>query len=361
MRLGARLSSCRSSRRSRRRIESRPHCRHGKRRFGPLCAASQTMTSTKGSICARGLWRSSGASVSGVTGINSPPRGDVRSTLIASLGFGGWRTIKRPPQAERRPQTLTSWSKRWTKQRRKRIEKFIAPFRVKPGTAVTLAKDFDPAFKAGVKKKKEGRSCSTTETSCLPSTSPGWRPGHMGCPGGAPGPRRRGQGRDDPARDERRRSAGRAGAAASRCLRSRSSTMTSSGATRSGCPAAVRSGSSTAPITRRCWSSACIPRSSTARSCPETATRSDIWKRRYQEINDWERYLTDNGFRIVKLFLNLSKEEQRTRFLRRIDLPEHNWKFSAADVAESASSGMTTRRRSLRCSRTPAPSGHRGK
>ena len=42
-------------------------------------------------------------------------------------------------------------------RRRKRIEKFIAPFRVKPGSTVTLAKDFDPAFKAGIKKKKEGR------------------------------------------------------------------------------------------------------------------------------------------------------------------------------------------------------------
>ena len=59
-----------------------------------------------------------------------------------------------------------------------------------------------------------------------------------------------------------------------------------------------------------------------------------MWKRRYREINDWERYLTDNGFRIVKLFLNLSKEEQRARFLRRIDLPDHNWKFSSADVRE---------------------------
>ena len=59
-----------------------------------------------------------------------------------------------------------------------------------------------------------------------------------------------------------------------------------------------------------------------------------MFKRRYDEINDWERYLSDNGFRIVKLFLNLSKEEQRTRFLRRIDLPDHNWKFSAADVRE---------------------------
>ena len=57
-------------------------------------------------------------------------------------------------------------------------------------------------------------------------------------------------------------------------------------------------------------------------------------RRRYRQINDWERYLSENGFRIVKLFLNLSKEEQRIRFLRRLDLPDHNWKFSAADVAE---------------------------
>ena len=67
---------------------------------------------------------------------------------------------------------------------------------------------------------------------------------------------------------------------------------------------------------------------------PEAAKRKDVWQRRYREINDWERYLTENGFRIVKLFLNLSKEEQRIRFLRRIDLPDHNWKFSAADVSE---------------------------
>ena len=59
-----------------------------------------------------------------------------------------------------------------------------------------------------------------------------------------------------------------------------------------------------------------------------------MWDRRYREINDWERYLTDNGFKLVKLFLNLSKEEQRTRFFKRLDLPEKNWKFSAADVRE---------------------------
>lgn len=59
-----------------------------------------------------------------------------------------------------------------------------------------------------------------------------------------------------------------------------------------------------------------------------------IWKRRYQEINDWERYLTDNGIRVVKMFLNVSKEEQRARFLKRIERPQKNWKFSASDVRE---------------------------
>ncbi|GLF93092.1 polyphosphate kinase 2 family protein [Streptomyces yaizuensis] len=67
---------------------------------------------------------------------------------------------------------------------------------------------------------------------------------------------------------------------------------------------------------------------------PPPALRPGIWKRRYREINQWERQLTDNGFTVVKIFLNLSREEQRIRFLKRIDLPEKNWKFSAADVRE---------------------------
>ncbi len=67
---------------------------------------------------------------------------------------------------------------------------------------------------------------------------------------------------------------------------------------------------------------------------PEAARGKDVWKRRFREINDWERYLTDNGIRIVKLFLNVSKEEQRRRFLARIEEPEKNWKFSAADARE---------------------------
>ena len=55
-----------------------------------------------------------------------------------------------------------------------------------------------------------------------------------------------------------------------------------------------------------------------------------------REINDWERFLVENGFKVVKLFLNLSKEEQRMRFLRRVDLPDKNWKFSTDDARERA-------------------------
>mgnify|MGYP001556091302 FL=1 len=59
-----------------------------------------------------------------------------------------------------------------------------------------------------------------------------------------------------------------------------------------------------------------------------------LWRDRYRSIVDLERHLHRNGTRIVKIFLHLSKEEQRMRFLARIDGPEKNWKFSDADVRE---------------------------
>ena len=59
-----------------------------------------------------------------------------------------------------------------------------------------------------------------------------------------------------------------------------------------------------------------------------------IWDRRYEEINNYEEYLTNQGIHVVKIFLNVSKEEQRQRFLERIDRPEKNWKFSDADARE---------------------------
>jgi PPK2 family polyphosphate:nucleotide phosphotransferase len=59
-----------------------------------------------------------------------------------------------------------------------------------------------------------------------------------------------------------------------------------------------------------------------------------VWHDRYRSITNLERHLHSNGTRIIKFFLHLSKEEQRKRFLARIDEPEKNWKFSAADIAE---------------------------
>lgn len=67
---------------------------------------------------------------------------------------------------------------------------------------------------------------------------------------------------------------------------------------------------------------------------PPEAKGKDIWKRRFEEINNFEKYLVDNGIIILKFFLNVSKEEQRKRFLERIEIPEKNWKLSPNDAKE---------------------------
>jgi len=67
---------------------------------------------------------------------------------------------------------------------------------------------------------------------------------------------------------------------------------------------------------------------------PEEARGKDIWQRRFREINDFERYLVDNGIIVVKFFLNVSKGEQKQRFLERIERPDKNWKLSISDVQE---------------------------
>jgi len=66
----------------------------------------------------------------------------------------------------------------------------------------------------------------------------------------------------------------------------------------------------------------------------EPSKRKEVWGQRYQSIRDLERHLDRNGTQTVKIFLHLSKEEQRKRFLARIDVPEKNWKFSMADIHE---------------------------
>src|SRR5215510_6089271 len=66
---------------------------------------------------------------------------------------------------------------------------------------------------------------------------------------------------------------------------------------------------------------------------PQLATKK-IWEERMEDICNYERYLTRNGIVVRKFFLNVSKEEQKRRFLKRLDEPEKNWKFSEADVRE---------------------------
>ena len=67
---------------------------------------------------------------------------------------------------------------------------------------------------------------------------------------------------------------------------------------------------------------------------PPKLTGKRIWTQRYEDISAFERYLTRNGVVILKFFLNVSRKEQKKRFLERLDHPEKNWKFSEADVTE---------------------------
>ncbi|MFA6455990.1 MAG: polyphosphate kinase 2 family protein [Bacteroidota bacterium] len=67
---------------------------------------------------------------------------------------------------------------------------------------------------------------------------------------------------------------------------------------------------------------------------PPQPKGKDFWKGRYNEINMFEQYLVRNGIHILKFFLNVSKDEQKRRFLKRIETPEKNWKFSASDAKE---------------------------
>jgi PPK2 family polyphosphate:nucleotide phosphotransferase len=67
---------------------------------------------------------------------------------------------------------------------------------------------------------------------------------------------------------------------------------------------------------------------------PPKAKKKNVWEKRFEEINNFESYITRNGIEVVKFFLNVSKDEQKKRFLERIDRPEKNWKFSINDAKE---------------------------
>ena len=69
---------------------------------------------------------------------------------------------------------------------------------------------------------------------------------------------------------------------------------------------------------------------------PSQLVTKNIWRERFEDINAFERYLSRNGVLIRKIFLHISKDEQRERFLKRLEKPEKHWKFSPADVGESA-------------------------
>ncbi|QEU93300.1 polyphosphate kinase 2 family protein [Streptomyces kanamyceticus] len=220
-------------------------------------------------------------------------------------------------------------------KRAHRIAEFIAPLRVKPGAKVNLGKDFDPGHRAGIKNKAAGQELLGVGVELLA--------------------------------DYQRRLAAQGTHGVLLCLQAldaggKDGTIrhVMSGVNPQGVhvtnfkvPSAEEIGHDylwrySRGLPRRgeigIFNRSHYEEVVVVRVHPELLSRQrvpgtdeghkDVWRRRFQEINDWERYLTGNGFSVVKLFLNLSKEEQRIRFLRRIDVPERNWKFSAADARE---------------------------
>jgi PPK2 family polyphosphate:nucleotide phosphotransferase len=67
---------------------------------------------------------------------------------------------------------------------------------------------------------------------------------------------------------------------------------------------------------------------------PDNVRGKHLWQQRFEDINNFEKYLTNNGILVMKFFLNVSKEEQKQRFLKRINRPDKNWKFSVSDAEE---------------------------
>jgi PPK2 family polyphosphate:nucleotide phosphotransferase len=219
-------------------------------------------------------------------------------------------------------------------KQRKRLDDFVAPFRVEPGSKVKLERDFDPAFKAGVEDKQEGVALLADGVRLLSEYQARLA-----------------------AQDtwavlvvlQALDAAGKDGA-----IRHVMSGVNPQGVNVHSfkVPSAeelhhdylwryaqrLPARGEIGIFNRSHYEEVLVvrvhPENLDRQNLPAEATRGGVWKRRYREINDWERYLSDNGLRIVKLFLNISREEQRRRLLRRIDLPDRNWKFSAVDVAE---------------------------
>ncbi len=219
-------------------------------------------------------------------------------------------------------------------QRVERIAEFIKPLRVKPGSKVNLGKDFDPGYKADYLKKKDGVELLKTGIAmladyqarlaaqdthgvlvCLQALDAGGKDGtirHVMSGVNPQGVRVSGfkvPSAEELDHDYLWRYARRL-------------------------PARGEIGIFNRSHYEEVLVVRVHPENLDRQKLPKEAKGKGVWDRRYREINDWERYLSDNGFTVVKLFLNLSKEEQRIRFLKRIDRPEKNWKFSGADARE---------------------------
>jgi PPK2 family polyphosphate:nucleotide phosphotransferase len=223
-----------------------------------------------------------------------------------------------------------------SRKRQRRLRDFIAPFRVPTGKRVKLARDFDPAFKAGIETKKDGNALLEEGVALLSdyqarlAAQDSWAVLVVL------------QALDTAGKDGTIRhvmsGVNPQGVAVHSFKVPSAEELDHDFLWRYSkrLPARGQIGIFNRSHYEEVLAVRVHPENLERQKLPPAAKRSGVWKRRYREINDWERYLSDNGFKIVKLFLNLSKEEQRERLVRRIDLPDHNWKFSEADVAERA-------------------------
>jgi PPK2 family polyphosphate:nucleotide phosphotransferase len=221
-----------------------------------------------------------------------------------------------------------------TRARKKRIATFIEPLRVAPGRHIDLSKDFDPGFRSSMVRKKDGQELLQTGIALLAEyqtkLAAAQTHGVLVCL----------QSLDAGGKDG--------------TIRHVMSGVNPQGVHVSGfkVPSAAEldhdylwryarrlpARGEIGIFNRSHYEEVLVvrvhPELLARQKLPTDGKAKDLWKRRFREINDWEKYLVHNGIAVVKIFLNLSKEEQRIRFLKRIDVPERNWKFSAADARE---------------------------
>jgi PPK2 family polyphosphate:nucleotide phosphotransferase len=219
-------------------------------------------------------------------------------------------------------------------KRLEEIARFIEPFRVAPGAKVRLERDFDPAFKAGVKNKQQGLERLQQGAQLLSDYQARLAAQNV-----------RGvlvvlQGLDASGKDGTIRhvmsGVNPQGVAVHSFKAPSAEELSHDYLWRHQKRLPARG--QIAVFNRSHYEEVLVvrvhPENLDRERVPPESKGKGIWRRRYREINDWERSLVDNGFRILKLLLNVSKEEQRLRLLKRLDVPERNWKFSLSDVAE---------------------------